>query len=84
MLKLTRAELYDLVWSKPLNKIADEYSLNAIHLGQICDTYDVARPPMGYWQKLEHGKHVVKPPLSNAKFRSEEVPDLKNRRKLDR
>ncbi|WLE00436.1 hypothetical protein PX860_26415 (plasmid) [Agrobacterium leguminum] len=79
MPELTRARLYNLVWTKPLRTIAQEYSLDPIHLAKACDAYDVARPPAGYWQKMEHGKSVQRPPLSNETFGPEDIPELKQR-----
>lgn len=80
MSELTRAKLYELVWSKPLKMIAEEYDLDKVRLAKSCDAYEVVRPPAGYWQKLAYGKSVSRPPLSNRKFGPEDIPKLKPRK----
>lgn len=63
MLKLTRKELYDLVWSKPMTEIAATYRLRDIHIAKACDKNDIPRPPAGYWQKRAFNKPVARPRL---------------------
>jgi len=58
MLRLSRAALYDLVWSKPMTEIARDHGVRDQHVAQACDDHDIARPRAGYWQKLDHGKAV--------------------------
>lgn len=53
---LTRKELYDLVWSKPLRDLAEEFGMPDVALGKWCRKMDIPRPGRGYWQKLEAGK----------------------------
>jgi hypothetical protein len=55
---LTRRQIYDLVWSKPLSKLANEFGLSDQGLAKACRRYDIPVPPLGYWQKLAHGKQV--------------------------
>ena len=63
MTKISRKELYDLVWSKPLTVIAEEVGLTTQMIGTACKKYNVPRPKNGHWQKLEHNKNVIKPDL---------------------
>jgi hypothetical protein len=58
MKSLTRRELYDLVWSKPITKLAADFGISDVGLAKICDRYRVPSPPRGYWAKLEAGKKV--------------------------
>lgn len=60
---LTRRELYDLVWSKPMATLAGEFGLSDVGLAKICDRHRVPRPPRGYWAKLAAGKPVRKTPF---------------------
>jgi hypothetical protein len=62
---LTREELYDLVWSVPIIKLAKRFYLSDQGLAKKCKKHNIPRPPMGYWAKLEHGKPVEKTPLPN-------------------
>lgn len=54
--KLTRAQLYELVWSKAMTRIAADFGLSDNGLRKICKRYNVPYPPRGYWAKLEAGK----------------------------
>jgi hypothetical protein len=56
--KLTRRELYDLVWSKPIMKLAEDFGISDRGLGKICARYRVPVPPRGYWAKVAAGKKV--------------------------
>jgi hypothetical protein len=58
MKSLTRRELYDLVWSKPITKLAADFGISDVGLAKICDRYRVPSPSRGYWAKLEAGKKV--------------------------
>jgi hypothetical protein len=60
---VTGAELYALVWSKPVSKLAPDYGLSDVGLRKICVKHDVPTPPPGYWAKLAHGKKVRQTPL---------------------
>ncbi len=55
---LTRQELYDLVWSTPLTRLADDFGLSDVGLAKICERHRVPTPPRGYWAKKEAGKKV--------------------------
>lgn len=73
MLRLSRAQLHDLVWSKPMTTIANELGVRDQHIAQACDEYDIARPPAGHWQKIKHGKEVRTAALSNARLGADDV-----------
>ena len=55
---LTRQELYDLVWSTPMTKLAESFGLSDVGLAKICDRHRVPTPPRGYWAKKDAGKKV--------------------------
>ncbi|WP_159097859.1 hypothetical protein [Aminobacter sp. MSH1] len=56
-----------------MTEVARQYGLNALRLAKACDTHDIARPPAGYWQKLEHGKRVEMRALESDRFKPEDV-----------
>lgn len=60
---LTRAQLYDLVWAEPLNRIAQRLGTTAQKLSQLCDKHAIARPDQGHWLRIEMGKPVQIHPL---------------------
>lgn len=73
MLRLSRAELYELIWSKPMKEIARQFDIRDQHIAQACDYYDIARPRAGHWQKVEHGKAVERIALGSDRFSAGET-----------
>lgn len=63
--KLSRKQLYDLVWSKPMTQLAKEFSLSDNGLRKICVKYDIPLPKAGHWQKVLHGKNIQQEKLGN-------------------
>lgn len=57
-IELTRRAMYDLVWSKPMIKIAEEFGISDVALKKACDRHRVPTPPRGYWAKKAAGKPV--------------------------
>ena len=57
---LTRRELYDLVWSKPLRDVAADLGISDVGLGKVCERHRVPRPEQGYWNKVNAGKPAKK------------------------
>lgn len=57
---LTREELYELVWSKPVIHIAKEYGFSDNGIRKICKKHDIPLPKSGYWSKLKFNKKVDK------------------------
>jgi hypothetical protein len=60
---MTRREMYDLVWSKPMRELAGELGFSDVALGKWCRSHDMPTPGVGYWQKVAAGKRVLKPKL---------------------
>ncbi len=56
---LSRAQLYELVWAEPLNRVAERLGTSAPQLSRICDAHAIARPEQGHWLRLEMGKPVT-------------------------
>lgn len=63
---VTRKELYDLVWSKPLRDVAKEFGISDVGLGKTCARHGIPKPPRGYWAQLQAGQKVEKQPLSRS------------------
>ena len=61
--RFTRQELYDLVWSAPVQAVAKTFSLSDRGLAKICTAANIPVPARGYWAKKEAGKPVSKPRL---------------------
>jgi hypothetical protein len=62
---VSREELYEQVWAKPMTKVAAEYGVTGTALKKTCDRHKIPTPERGYWAKLEHGKLARKTPLPN-------------------
>lgn len=63
----TREQLYEAVWTKPMRHLAPSYGLSDVGLAKICRKLQIPTPPVGYWQKLEFGHQVERPPLPELK-----------------
>ena len=63
---LTRKELYQRVWSKPLSAVAKEVDLSSNALAKICNRLLVPYPSRGHWAKVNVGKSSARPPLPAA------------------
>src|SRR5260221_6392311 len=59
-MKLSRRDLYELVWSKPVEKVAEEFGISGRGLAKICERHRIPSPPRGYWARLAAGQHVKK------------------------
>lgn len=53
---VAREELYHLVWSEPMIKVAARFGVSGTYLARVCTMLNVPRPPRGYWPKLAVGK----------------------------
>ncbi len=60
---LTRKELYDLVWSEPMIKLADKFGLSDVGLKKKCRTHNIPVPPRGYWARKQAGQKPSVIPL---------------------
>lgn len=59
-MKLTRKELYDLVWSEPMTTVCKRFGITDNGLRKHCKSMNIPTPPIGYWAKLQNGKIVEK------------------------
>ncbi|MDO5858623.1 hypothetical protein Q2490_15160 [Myroides odoratimimus] len=63
---ITRKDLYELVWSTPLNKIAQNYNISTQQLKDTCSINNIPLPEIGYWSKLKYNKQPLIPALDNS------------------
>lgn len=57
-ISLHRHELYNLVWSEPMARLAKQYGLSDVGLAKICKKYNIPRPGRGYWARIQAGEKV--------------------------
>ncbi len=60
---MSREELYKLVWSTPMQKLAETYGLSDRGLAKTCQRHLVPVPSRGYWAKIDAGQPVKRTPL---------------------
>jgi hypothetical protein len=61
--RFSREELYELVWSSPMSKLAKRLGVSDVGLAKACRRADIPLPGVGYWAKLQYGKKVPRIPL---------------------
>ena len=59
--KFTRLELYQLVWSEPLRKLAPRFGISDVAIAKHCRRSNIPLPGVGYWAKKEAEKKVIQP-----------------------
>lgn len=64
---VTREELYELVWSTPMIKVAEKFEVSGSYLARVCTELRVPRPERGYWAKLAVGKAPQRPALPDTR-----------------
>src|SRR5262249_39176798 len=58
IIEVTRQALYDQIWSVPVSRACRTYGLSDVGLANICEHWDIPRPPRGHWAKLRSGQTV--------------------------
>lgn len=76
-MKLTRKELYDLVWSEPMTTVCKRFGISDNGLRKHCKSMNIPTPPMGYWAKYQNQKKVEKIPLPREYNGNKQFVDLK-------
>lgn len=61
--RLSRKELYDLIWTTPITRLSKQYCLSGVGLAKICKRNNIPRPPRGHWARLQSGQKVARTPL---------------------
>lgn len=68
---LSRAELYDLIWTYPILQLSRAWGLSDVGLAKICRKHDIPRPGKGYWAKLQNGYRMKRVPLRRPREKTE-------------
>ncbi|PAY17436.1 hypothetical protein CKO51_21200 [Rhodopirellula sp. SM50] len=77
---ISRKELYDLVWSEPMTKLATRYGMSDVGIKNLCRKHSVPTPPDGHWASIAHGKKSPKADL--PKLDDDDVNEIQILRKL--
>src|ERR1700723_3297231 len=63
---VSREELYEMVWSMPMIKVAEQFKVSGSYMARVCSALRVPRPQIGHWAKLAVGKGPERNPLPEA------------------
>lgn len=77
---LSRQELYELVWKIPLKQVAKKYNISDNDLRKKCKKLNIPLPEVGYWQKLQYNKPVIREKLPRDNPSGVEKTDLSERK----
>jgi hypothetical protein len=67
IINLTRAELYEKVWTTPMQKLAKEFGLSDVGLSKLCHRHEIPVPGRGYWARIRSGQTPGRVPLPALK-----------------
>lgn len=62
-LTISREDLYELVWSKPMLELAKDFGMSDVALAKRCRRLGVPVPGRGYWARIDAGQMPHKPTL---------------------
>ena len=63
MTTITRDELYSLVWSEPIQKLAKRFNISDRGLTKVCERHGIPTPERGWWARKAAGRRVKQPLL---------------------
>src|SRR5690349_445279 len=62
-LTLSRDDLYELVWSKPMRELAKDFGISDVALAKRCRRLAIPLPGRGYWARFDAGQQPYRPKL---------------------
>ena len=80
---LTRNELYEMIWTEPMTKVAPRFGLSDVGLAKVCKRDDIPRQPAGYWAQKQVGKEPDRTPLPPAEDKARIRLSSRQKRKLN-
>lgn len=60
---LSREDLYELVWSKPMLELAKDFGISDVALAKRCRRLGIPVPGRGYWARVDAGQQPYRPGL---------------------
>ena len=58
-IRITREQLYEKVWAKPIIGLAKEWRISDASLAKICKRYNIPKPDSGHWVRKQHGYNPI-------------------------
>lgn len=62
-LSLSREDLYELAWSKPISELAKDFGISDVALAKRCRRLGSPVPRRGYWAHIDAGQQPYRPKL---------------------
>lgn len=62
-LTLSRRDLYELAWSKPMSELAKDFGISDVALAKRCRRLRIPVPGRGYWARVSAGQAPRRVPL---------------------
>jgi len=62
--RLSRKELYELVWAEPIKILAPRFGISDVALRKACERAEVPTPAAGHWAKKTGGKSTSQEALA--------------------
>lgn len=62
-LTVSREDLYELVWSKPMRELAKDFGISDVALAKRCRRLGIPVPGRGYWARVDAGQQPYRPTL---------------------
>lgn len=64
-IRLSRVDLFERIWSVPVETIAKEWGLSGRGLAKACRRLRIPVPPRGFWARIRNGQKIRRPRLPN-------------------
>ena len=68
-LSVSREDLYELAWSKPLRELAKDFGISEVALAKRCRWLAIPVPGRGYWARVDAGQQPYRPQLPKREHR---------------
>jgi hypothetical protein len=68
-IRLSREDLYELAWSKPLCSLAQDFGISDVALAKRCRRLGIPIPGRGYWARVDAGQTPYRPKLPKREDR---------------
>jgi hypothetical protein len=67
---LSREDLYELAWSKPIRELAKDFRISDVALAKRCRGLGIPLPGRGYWARVGAGQRPYRPKLPERQEQS--------------
>ncbi|WP_316795368.1 hypothetical protein [Pedobacter agri] len=70
---LTRRELYDKLWEKPMSAFMEELGISYTETKKLVADYQIPVPSNGYWSRLRAGYTLKKTPFTESSTSNDQI-----------